>query len=147
VRALTTVINAAFVVERVIFDGDRVNPEKVRGYMDSGTFLLAEDATGVVGCVYVEPRGQSGYLGLLSVAPERQGSGLGRQMVAAAEDFARALRLNTMDLRVLSARSELVPFYQRLGYIEVGTAPFASGVRSKVPSHYILMSKPLVQLT
>jgi hypothetical protein len=36
------VINAAFVVERVAFDGDRTNPGSVRELLDKGTFLVAE---------------------------------------------------------------------------------------------------------
>jgi hypothetical protein len=50
-----------------------------------------------------------------------------------------------MDLRVISPRAEqLLPFYLRLGYRETGTRPFPVDLASKVPAHYILMSKPLV---
>jgi hypothetical protein len=50
-----------------------------------------------------------------------------------------------MDLRVISARGEqLLPFYQRLGYEVVRTEPFPANLIAKLPSHYILMSKPLV---
>lgn len=144
VEALTRLINSAFVVERVAFEGDRVNADKVRTYMNSGNFLLVENPSQLVGCVYVELDGLRSYLGLLSVDPPRQGSGLGRWLVAAAEDFARAAGCRVMDLRVVSPRSELLPFYQRLGYKETGTAPFAHGVTANVPAHYILMSKSLV---
>jgi GNAT superfamily N-acetyltransferase len=143
VEALAHLINAAFLVERVAFDGDRVDPAKVRGYMNTGTFLVAEDAGVMAGCVYVEMRGGHGYLGLLSVDPPRQGLGLGRQLLAAAEDFARHAGASAMDLRVISPRAELLPFYQRAGYAETDTVPFAPDTASKVRGHYILMSKPL----
>ena len=145
VEALTRLINAAFVVERVVFDGDRVDASEVRTYMQKGTFLVGEDGHSLVSCVYVEMRDDHGYLGLLSVAPPRQGFGLGRRLVAAAEDFARKAGARVMDLRVISARTELLPFYRRAGYEETGTAPFAPGLKTKVPSHYILMSKPLLE--
>ena len=47
--------------------------------MNKGKFLLAEDGETLVGCVYVEPRGEHWYLGLLSVDPlhQRCWSGLG----------------------------------------------------------------------
>lgn len=144
VEALTRVINAAFIVERVAFDGDRVDPAKVRGYLNTGTFLVAEDAGVTIGCVYIEMRGDHGYLGLLSVDPPRQGLGLGRQLMAAAEDLARAAGASAMDLRVISPRVELVPFYHRAGYQETGTAPFPPDSASKLPGHYILMSKRLL---
>ena len=136
-------INAAFIVERVVLDGDRTNPENVRALMNTGAFLLAEDAVGLVGCVYVERRGERSYVGLLSVDPQRQSMGFGRQLVAAAEDYAREIGCRAIDLRIVSARAELLPFYRRLGYIENGTAPFPADVQTKVPSHFILMTKPL----
>jgi hypothetical protein len=37
----------------------------------------------------------------------------------------------------------LPPFYRRLGYVEIGTAPFSASLEAKVPGHYIVMSKPL----
>jgi predicted N-acetyltransferase YhbS len=142
-EAVAQLINAAFVVERVVIDGDRTNPENVRTLMNSGRFLLADDAGGLVGCVYIERRGQHGYLGLLSVAPQLQGRGLGRQLVAAAEDYSREIGCRAVDLRIVSARAELLPFYRHLGYIENGTAPFPADVQTKVPSHFILMTKLL----
>jgi len=143
VEALTRLINAAFVVERVVFDSDRVDTLGVRAYMQKGTFLVAEDARSLVGCVYLELRSDRGNLGLLSVDPPLQGLGLGRLLVEAAEDFARKTGARMMDLRVISARAELLPFYRRAGYQETGTAPFAPDLTAKVPSHYILMSKLL----
>ena len=143
VQALTGLINAAFVVERVVFDGDRVDGNEICSYMQKGTFLVAEENSDLVGCVYLELREDRGYLGLLSVDPPRQGSGLGRQLVIAAEDFACKAGAHRMDLRVISARAELLPFYRKVGYEETGTAPFAPGLKTKIPSHYILMSKPL----
>lgn len=143
VDALTLLINAAFVVERVVFDGDRVDAAEVRSYMQKGAFLVAEDADRLVACVYIELRDDHGYLGLLSVDPARQGFGLGRQLVMAAEAFAQRAGAGAMDLRVISARAELVPFYRRAGYQETGTAPFPPGLKTKIPSHYILLSKLL----
>jgi predicted N-acetyltransferase YhbS len=143
IEAVAQLINAAFIVERVVIDGDRTNPENVRALMNSGTFLLAEDPAGLVGCVYVEQRGERSYLGLLSVDPQRQGMGVGRQLVAASEDYSRQIGCRAIDLRIVSARAELLPFYRRLGYIENGTAPFPADLQTKVPSHFILMTKPL----
>src|SRR2546429_9453374 len=56
VQALARLINAAFRVEQPFIEGDRINPDGVRAYMEKGKFLLAEDAAGLTGCVYVELR-------------------------------------------------------------------------------------------
>jgi GNAT superfamily N-acetyltransferase len=144
VPALTQLINAAFVVEQVAFEGDRVDSQALRRYMNAGVFLLAEDAAGLAGCVYVETHGERSYLGLLSVDPPRQGSGLGRRLMAEAENFARGVGSRDMDLRVISQRAgQLLSFYLRLGYRHTGTQPFAPDLASRVPGHYILLSKGL----
>src|SRR6267143_1014768 len=143
VEALARLINSAFRVEQPFIEGDRINPQGVRAYMEKGKFLLAEDAGGLAGCVYVELRGDRGYLGLLGVDARRQGSGLGRKLMDAAEKFFREAGCVAVELRVVSARTPLPAFYRHLGYLETGTAPFAPDVPAKIPCHYILMSKTL----
>lgn len=143
VEALATLINSAFRVELPFIEGDRTNPDGVRAYMGKGKFLLAEDAAGLAGCVYVELRGDRGYLGLLGVDPARQGTGLGRKLMDAAEKYFREACCIAVDLRIVSARAPLPSFYRHLDYAQTGTAPFAPDVPVKVPCHYILMSKNL----
>ena len=142
-ESLVRLINAAFRVEQPFIEGDRIDVEGVRSYMARGKFLVAEDSTGLAACVYVELRGDRGYLGLLGVDPPRQGTGLGRKMMDAAESYFREAGCIAVDLRVISARAPLPAFYRHLGYLETGTAPFAPGVPTKVPCHYILMSKTI----
>jgi GNAT superfamily N-acetyltransferase len=143
IPALVRLINAAFIVEQFVFDGDRINAEEARACMETGKFLVERDSAVFAACVYVELRKDRGYLGLLAVDPHRQGEGLGRKLVAAAEDYFRREGCCAVDLRVISQRSPLPPFYRRLGYVEIGTAPFAPALQAKVPGHYIIMSKPL----
>jgi GNAT superfamily N-acetyltransferase len=143
VESLARLINAAFRVEQPFIEGDRINPDGVRAYMEKGKFLLAEDSAGLAGCVFVELRGDRGYLGLLGVNPPRQGIGLGRKLMDAAENYFRKAGCRAVDLRIVSARTPLPAFYRHLGYVETGTASFSPDVPVKVPCHYILMSKSL----
>lgn len=143
IPALVRLINAAFIVEQFVFDGDRISAEEARAFMETGKFLVAQGEAGFVGCVYMGLRKGRGYLGLLAVDPQRQGTGLGRKLVAAAEDYFRGEGCCAVDLRVISQRTPLPSFYCRLGYVEIGTAPFAPSLQAKVPGHYIVMSKPL----
>src|SRR5438034_7281244 len=67
VEPLARLINAAFIVEQPFIEGDRIDPRGVRAYLEKGKFLVAEDSHGLAGCVYLELRGERGYLGLLGV--------------------------------------------------------------------------------
>ena len=132
--SLVELINRAFSVERPFIEGQRIDPEGARAYMEKGKFFLAEGSTGLVGCVYVE----------LRVDPPRQGTGLSRRLMDAAETYFRKAGCSAVDLRVISPRTPLPGYYKHLGYQETGTMPYPPEVPVKVPGHYILMSKLLL---
>jgi GNAT superfamily N-acetyltransferase len=141
---IARLVNAAFGPERFFIDGDRTNPDKVRALLQKGNFLLAEEAGALVGCVYVELRGERGYFGLLSVDPARQRTGMGTQLIEAAEAYCRAAGCLFMDLTFVNLRKPLPDFYRRFGYVENGTLPFPEEqLPPKMPCHLVCMSKPL----
>jgi len=80
---------------------------------------------------------------LLSVDPSRQRSGLGSRLMAAAEERCRELGCHSADLQIVNLRQELPDFYRRRGYLPTGTAPFRPDLVTKMPCHFIKMSKPL----
>ena len=144
-EAIASVINVAFrLSEGFLIDRDRIDLETVQDLFKKGTFLVAEDSF-LCGCVYVEPRGSDrSYLGLLAVDPRLQKSGLGSQLMHAAEAHCAKAGSRFMDLRIVSVRKELPAFYHRHGYVETGTAPFTPDLNPKVPCHFVWMSKPLI---
>jgi GNAT superfamily N-acetyltransferase len=143
---LVSLINAAFLVEKPIIDGDRINAEKLAALFATGKFLLLEENSQLASCVYIEIKNPlRGYLGLLAVEPSRQKSGLGRKMIEAAEDFLRDAGCEFADLRIVNARAELQPIYERLGYSFAGIAPIPDTVPLKIPSHFTVMSKQLAK--
>jgi N-acetylglutamate synthase-like GNAT family acetyltransferase len=142
--ALVRLINAAFQVERFFLASDRLNLAEVRSRMERGEFLLLEDADGLVGCVYAELRGERGYIGLLSVEPERQKSGLSRLLMDAAEQYFRQENCRIAELRIVNLRTELPPYYRHLGYREAGTEPFPKEIPAILPCHFIVMMKELL---
>ena len=143
IENLVTLINAAFVVEQVAIPGDRIDRIGVQRYMATGRFFALEIAGNLVGCVYVEKRGPRGYLGLLAVHPVQQGRGIGRTLTGEAERYFRGEGCSAVDLRVISARVELVAFYEKLGFTVQGTSPIPESAPLKIPCHYIHMSKSL----
>ena len=141
---ITAVINAAFkIAEGFFVDGNRITLAEVQQHRASGAFLVAEDDEGIGGCVYVEPRGERAYLGLLSVDPARQQGGLGSRLMEAGEAYCRERGARFMDIYIVNLRTELPAFYERRGFVENGTTPFPEDVPTKQPCHFINMSKPL----
>ena len=143
-EAIVSVINAAFKqAESFLIDRDRIDLESVREFLRTGSFLVADDLGFLCGCVYVEPRGKRSYLGLLSVDPQRQKSGLGSKLMDAAEEHCAKAGSRFMDLRIVSVRKELPSFYHHRGYVEAGTEPFPPSLNPKVPCNFVKMSKLL----
>lgn len=143
--SILNLINTAFRVERFFKNQDRLTLADLETHFRSGTFLVSKENGTITGCIYVKRNGDRGYFGLLSVDPSRQKMGLGRRLVAAAEEFARETGARFMDIRIINLRMELPPLYAKLGYQVSGTEPYPAEpdhVLSQ-PVHFICMSKEL----
>ncbi|MGN6422680.1 MAG: GNAT family N-acetyltransferase [Asticcacaulis sp.] len=104
----------------------------------------------ILACVWLEPAGAAKlYLGMLTVRPDLQGRQLGRHMIAAAEDLARAEGMKTMRMTVIAARAELIAWYERRGYARTGeTQPFPYdderfGLPQRDDLSFVVLEKPL----
>ena len=153
--ALVRVINRAYIVEAPIFYGERTDAREVSAKLalPNACFLAIDDAEPgsepgrLAGAVYIEVRGERGYFGMLSVDPDRQGRGLGKILVRAAEAHCRAAGCRSMDIDVVDRRLELPGFYESLGYTAVGTKPYhdASHLRPGQHAGMIIMSRSLAE--
>jgi GNAT superfamily N-acetyltransferase len=142
-EALVCLINLAFRAERPFVEGDRIDIAEVRSRLAKDWFFAANEGASLIGCVHVETHRERGHIGLLAIDPAHQKSGLGQQLMAAAEDHLRTNGCKTADLRFINHRAELLRFYSKLGYAESGTAPFPQTNRMKMPFHFIEMTKVL----
>lgn len=141
--AMMPAINQAFAIETFL-EGTRTDEVRLAEMMQTGEFLIAQNGSSkIVASVYVEIKGKRGYLGMLAVDPAEQGTGLGRVMVDAVEDYCRNNGCSGVDLVVISLRTDLPPFYRKLGYAETGTEEFhpSRKLRAGVECHCIVMSK------
>jgi GNAT superfamily N-acetyltransferase len=68
----------------------------------------------------------SAYFGLFAVSPTKQGGGIGRAVLAYAEEFCRReWGLQRLEMTVISSRVELIEWYGRRGYRRTGESrPF-----------------------
>jgi ribosomal protein S18 acetylase RimI-like enzyme len=85
------------------------------------TFLLKYvENDKIIGCVQLEKQEGKLYLGMLTVSPELQGGGVGKKLLQAAEIYAKSLDLPIVTMTVISARSELIAWYERHGFQKTG---------------------------
>ncbi|KAK3900476.1 acyl-CoA N-acyltransferase [Staphylotrichum tortipilum] len=77
-------------------------------------------------CEVVRRSPQVAYFGMFAVSPRRQGGGIGRQVMAHAEEFCRReWGAEKMEMTVISSRQELLDWYKRRGYAHTGESrPF-----------------------
>ncbi len=129
IPAMLPLINLAFEVETFIA-GPRTTEAELQAMLGTGEFLLADDDGSIAASVYTELRGEfpgrRGYFAMLAVSPTRQGMGLGRTIINAAEQHCRTKGCTHMDITVLTLRTELPPFYRKLGYVQTGMKAFAT---------------------
>lgn len=103
-----------------------------------------QEAGELLGCIAVEIKEGSVYIGMFAVRPELQGHGVGHQILQAAETFAvRHLQVGTqtphekparLTMSILSHRPELLAYYQRRGYTLTGvTVPFPNDSNNGEP--------------
>jgi ribosomal protein S18 acetylase RimI-like enzyme len=80
---------------------------------------------------------------MLSVDPRMQGRGLAHRVIDAVENRFRRAGCHSIDIHVVSLRTELPGFYQKLGYVESGTKMFPRPEELTRPCHLIVMTKAL----
>jgi ribosomal protein S18 acetylase RimI-like enzyme len=117
--------------EADLLGGQRIDPAMLAAQVadPAQVILVAEAAGALLGCVALVRQPDHAYLGMLTVAPNQQGRGLGDAILRAAEAQARALwQAPRIDMRVISQRAELVAWYVRRGYADSGRCePFPYG--------------------
>jgi len=145
IPAMMEVVNAAFEAEAFFVNRPRTHPAQLAEHFRLGRFLLAQEGAELLASVYYELRGERGYIGMLAVRPGRQGHGLGRAMMQAAENTLRDAGCRIAELSVVSVRTALPPVYRKLGYQETGFAEVPEELLQKLimPVKLIKMEKPL----
>lgn len=116
---------AGWTFEADLLSDDRTDLGELTAIVCSASdrLLVAISEDGVpIGCVQVTSKGAGlAYLGLLCIDPVLQVGGLGRQLIAAAEDLARdVFGAHAMEMTVIDQRVELIAYYERRGYGRTG---------------------------
>ena len=110
--------------EADLIDGTRTSTVEIFAAInDPKTYVLVAmtEGDGVVGCASITFEGQVCSFGKFAVDPSRQAGGIGKLLLAAAEQVAtRNFGVSIMKMLVIDGRSELEAFYERRGYARTG---------------------------
>jgi GNAT superfamily N-acetyltransferase len=117
--------------EADLLEGQRTYIAALAAMLDDPNqhLLVFRDNDRLRACVALTDKGAGlAYLGMLTVDPQQQAAGLGRLILAAAEDHAAAFGARQVEMTVIAQRAELIAWYQRRGYALTGEQrPFPHG--------------------
>jgi ribosomal protein S18 acetylase RimI-like enzyme len=158
IPALVALINSAYrgdaskkgwTTEADLLKGEiRTTEETIEQLMKThGSVFLKfiNEKDEIEGCVFLDKKGNRLYLGMLSVSPVLQAKGTGKQLMNAAVDYAKQEGCNSIYMRVISLRHELISWYEKLGYSRTGqTEAFPEDNRFGIPTQpleFLIMEK------
>jgi ribosomal protein S18 acetylase RimI-like enzyme len=160
VSSLNKLINSAYrgesskkgwTTEANILEGKRTTEDELIAILQDqkNTILKYSENNQIIGCVLLIKKEDELYLGMLTVSPELQNSGVGKKLMQQAEIFASALGLSKIVMTVISVREELISWYKRHGYADTGARePFpASDVFSQTanePLEFMVLEKRIL---
>ena len=112
-------------------------------------FFTCVSSGGIIsGCVFLQKQERGLYLGMLTVSPDLQAAGIGKQLLAFADQYAIELGCAAIFMSVISLRTELIAWYERHGYhITDERKPFPVDDRFGVPVQpleFVIMEKIIV---
>lgn len=159
IPALNTLINSAYrgesskkgwTTEADLLEGKRTTEEELTETIQDSknTILKFTENDQIIGCVLLVEKEDKLYLGMLTVSPELQNSGIGKKLLHQAEIHTKELGLPRIVMTVISVREELVAWYKRNGYVDTGVRePFPeSDVHVTVaeePLEFIVLEKKI----
>lgn len=158
---LVSLVNSAYrgetskkgwTTEADLLDGIRTDEASLYIIMNKPAALILKylnDENEITGCVYLETNDDELYLGMLSVAPQAQAQGIGKQLMKASEAYAQQHGLKAVVMTVISVRTELITWYERHGFRQTGNLkPFPDDSKAGIPKQplqFVVLKKLLKQ--
>ena len=131
IDALVPLINRAYrpiqgqegwTHETLWVSGERIQPQALVATLSNPYrhLLVLTDGIVPIGSVLLTSKEDgTAYVGLLTIDPVHQVKGLGKKLLADAEQYAKnKLHAYRIIMSVVDARTELIAFYERRGYVQ-----------------------------
>ena len=157
---LSALINSAYrgetskkgwTTEADLLEGTRTTPKELATIITTPHHYLLKFIRDekIIGSVLLIAKKEVLYLGMLTVSPELQNSGIGKQLLQAAEQLAQQLELSRIQMTVIGIRKELLAWYIRNGYEDTGVRepfPFGEGDKALTsePLDFIVLEKKTI---
>ena len=110
----------AWTTEADLLGGKRAEKELIEEILnqENSKFYIAKFEKKIVGNIQVKLESSDIYIGLFSVHPDFQSSGIGKKLLKFAEDNSSILykKANKFKMQVITLREDLIEFYKRRGY-------------------------------
>lgn len=132
IPAITSLINrsyrgessrAGWTTEADLLSGARIDETGLLSILndpDSLIFITRSDET-VLATIYAHHTNKCVHLGLFAVEPTIQGGGIGKRLLAYAEaESVKKWGVERAVMEVITARTELIAYYERRGFIRTG---------------------------
>ncbi len=100
----------------------------------NATILLGRENDHIVTSAMVGHDGHRGWVYYVAVDPDWRGQGLGRAIMAAAEDWLRQAGIAKLQLLVRRDNAKASAFYETIGYDEAQVAVFAKWLDGREPA-------------
>lgn len=111
-----------WTTEADLLDGQRVDREKVKAMIEApgASIMIAHLGAELVACVHLSVIGFECMISMVTVRPEDQKKGLGKAVLREAERWARQQGCYSTYMKVLTARADVIAWYERQGYFRTG---------------------------
>lgn len=156
---LSILVNSAYrgetskkgwTTEADLLEGTRTTEEELKTIITSSNHYILKFTQNkkIIGSVLLIAKKEVLYLGMLTVSPELQNGGIGKQLLQAAEQLAQQLELSRIQMTVIGIRKELLAWYIRNGYEDTGLRepfPFGEGDKAltSAPLDFMVLEKKI----
>jgi ribosomal protein S18 acetylase RimI-like enzyme len=159
VQALANLVNSAhrgetsrkgWTTDADFLEGIRSDVNQISQMINEkdATIIKCNASNGtLLGCVYLQMQGVQLYLGMLSVSPDIQARGIGKQLMNYSEQYALCKGCSRIVMTVITLRHELIAWYERRGYVKTPEVkPFPDDPNLGIPKQkleFVVMEKIL----